>query len=40
MGLAAAALGWSAGQCWAATPHEMTDALDGWRRINTVKKDD
>jgi hypothetical protein len=29
-----ASLGWSAEQAWTATPHEILDAFDGYRRIN------
>lgn len=39
MGMAAAALGWSADRFWSATPHEFWAAIEGWERMNSPKKD-
>lgn len=39
MGMAAAGLGWSADQFWAATPHEFWAAIEGWERLNCPKED-
>lgn len=33
-------LGWTPAAFWAATPHELWAAFDGWRKANGLGRDD
>jgi len=39
MGMAQAALHWSAEQYWASTPHEFWAAIEAWEKMNCVKEE-
>lgn len=39
MGIAAAALGWSAMRFWASTPHEFWAGFEAWKAMNTPSED-
>ena len=34
MGVAAAALGWTAAEFWASTPHEYWAGFEAWKMMN------
>lgn len=39
MGIASAALGWTAAEFWASTPHEFWAGFEAWKAMNTSTED-